>query len=293
MLATSGACATGCRARTGRCRTGCRSPSWIRTPSRTSAPAAPRRPARRRASARRSAGCRASSATPAAIAGAAGGHRSRPATSCGSPATRSGSPGAGWRDGSTRARGPRRHRSSTRSCGTARTWTRSIAGRRNEPIGVYAQAGGQTRPIGSIDFTPEPTVSEIEVFLTGERGRADRRLPPLPRAGQRHGRAIRQSARDRGRHAGLRRPVDRDRRPVPRRPRRRGGLRAALRSAAAGALRASADGRTAGDRPEPIGRPGARRRAARPRARRRARGPLRSPDPRPLGRMPSGCCDRS
>ena len=38
-------------------------------------------------------------------------------------------------------------------------------GRRDEPIGVYAQAGGQTRPIGAVDFTPEPTVSEIEVFL--------------------------------------------------------------------------------------------------------------------------------
>ncbi len=39
------------------------------------------------------------------------------------------------------------------------------AGRRNEPIGVYAQGGGQTRPIGAVDFTPQPTVSEIEVFL--------------------------------------------------------------------------------------------------------------------------------
>ena len=38
-------------------------------------------------------------------------------------------------------------------------------GRRDEPIGVYAQAGGQTRPIGAVDFTPDPTVSEIEVFL--------------------------------------------------------------------------------------------------------------------------------
>lgn len=38
-------------------------------------------------------------------------------------------------------------------------------GRRNEPIGVYAQGGGQTRPIGAVDFTPQPTVSEIEVFL--------------------------------------------------------------------------------------------------------------------------------
>ncbi len=38
-------------------------------------------------------------------------------------------------------------------------------GRRNEPIGVFAQAGGQTRPIGAVDFTPDRTVSEIEVFL--------------------------------------------------------------------------------------------------------------------------------
>ena len=38
-------------------------------------------------------------------------------------------------------------------------------GRRNEPIGVYAEGGGQTRPIGAVDFTPRPTVSEIEVFL--------------------------------------------------------------------------------------------------------------------------------
>lgn len=47
-------------------------------------------------------------------------------------------------------------------------------GRRNEPIGVYAQGGGQTRPIGAVDFTPRPTVSEIEVFLLpGEAVRTD------------------------------------------------------------------------------------------------------------------------
>src|SRR5689334_10888530 len=47
-------------------------------------------------------------------------------------------------------------------------------GRRNEPIGVYAQGGGQTRPIGAVDFTPKPTVSEIEVFLmAGEVVRTD------------------------------------------------------------------------------------------------------------------------
>ena len=47
-------------------------------------------------------------------------------------------------------------------------------GRRNEPIGVYAQGGGQTRPIGAVDFTPKPTLSEIDVFLTaGEVVRTD------------------------------------------------------------------------------------------------------------------------
>jgi hypothetical protein len=47
-------------------------------------------------------------------------------------------------------------------------------GRRNEPIGVYAQGGGQTRPIGAVDFTPQPTVRELEVFLlAGEVVRTD------------------------------------------------------------------------------------------------------------------------
>jgi hypothetical protein len=47
-------------------------------------------------------------------------------------------------------------------------------GRRNEPIGVFAQGGGQTRPVGAVDFTPRPTVSEIEVFLLpGEVVRTD------------------------------------------------------------------------------------------------------------------------
>ena len=47
-------------------------------------------------------------------------------------------------------------------------------GRRDEPIGVYAQGGGQTRPIGAVDFTPKPTVSEIDVFLmAGEVVRTD------------------------------------------------------------------------------------------------------------------------
>lgn len=38
-------------------------------------------------------------------------------------------------------------------------------GRRNEPIGVYAQSSGQSRPVGQFDFTPEPTVNEVEVLL--------------------------------------------------------------------------------------------------------------------------------
>jgi hypothetical protein len=47
-------------------------------------------------------------------------------------------------------------------------------GRRNEPIGVYAAGGGQTRPVGAADFTPKPTVGEIEVFLLpGEVIRTD------------------------------------------------------------------------------------------------------------------------
>jgi hypothetical protein len=39
-------------------------------------------------------------------------------------------------------------------------------GRRNEPIGVYAQSSGQSRPLAAFDFTPEPSVQEVEVLLT-------------------------------------------------------------------------------------------------------------------------------
>jgi hypothetical protein len=38
-------------------------------------------------------------------------------------------------------------------------------GRRDEPIGVYAQSSGQSRPIGTFDFTPQPSVQEVEVLL--------------------------------------------------------------------------------------------------------------------------------
>ncbi|HEY6123850.1 MAG TPA: DUF1592 domain-containing protein, partial [Steroidobacteraceae bacterium] len=40
-------------------------------------------------------------------------------------------------------------------------------GRNNEPIGIYAQSPGLTRPVGVMDFTPEPTVGEVEVQLAG------------------------------------------------------------------------------------------------------------------------------
>jgi len=39
-------------------------------------------------------------------------------------------------------------------------------GRRNEPIGVYAQSSGQSRPLAAFDFTPEPSVNEMEVLLS-------------------------------------------------------------------------------------------------------------------------------
>ncbi len=38
-------------------------------------------------------------------------------------------------------------------------------GRRAEPIGVYAQSSGQSRPLGSFDFLMEPTIGEIEATL--------------------------------------------------------------------------------------------------------------------------------
>ena len=39
-------------------------------------------------------------------------------------------------------------------------------GRRNEPIGVYAQSSGQSRPLAGFDFTPESAVHEVEVLLS-------------------------------------------------------------------------------------------------------------------------------
>jgi hypothetical protein len=47
-------------------------------------------------------------------------------------------------------------------------------GRRDEPIGVYASGAGQNRPIGAFDFSPGPTVHEIQVLLAaGEVIRTD------------------------------------------------------------------------------------------------------------------------
>ena len=136
-------------------------------------------------------------------------------------------------------------------------------GRRNEPIGVYAQAGGQTRPVGAVDFTPDPTVSELEVFLLPERGRADRRLQALP-----PGSTARTSstsiplATEDGMPGYAVQWIEIEG-PFYDVAAGVGSLSAAFRPIAAGALGASAHGRTAGDRPEPIGSPGGRRRAAR------------------------------
>ncbi len=43
-------------------------------------------------------------------------------------------------------------------------------GRDNEPIGIYAQSTGQTRPVGVMDFTPKSSVGEVEVQLAGGEG---------------------------------------------------------------------------------------------------------------------------
>jgi len=43
-------------------------------------------------------------------------------------------------------------------------------GRNDEPIGIYAQVPGQTRPVGVMDFTPKPGVGEVEVQLAGGEG---------------------------------------------------------------------------------------------------------------------------
>src|SRR4051794_574666 len=43
-------------------------------------------------------------------------------------------------------------------------------GRNDEPIGLYASGNGQTRPVGACDFTPKPTVCEMEVTPVAGEG---------------------------------------------------------------------------------------------------------------------------
>jgi hypothetical protein len=43
-------------------------------------------------------------------------------------------------------------------------------GRNNEPIGIYASGNGQIRPVGSCDFTPQPTVCDMDVTLVAGEG---------------------------------------------------------------------------------------------------------------------------
>ncbi len=43
-------------------------------------------------------------------------------------------------------------------------------GRNNEPIGIYAGGFGQSRQLGACDFTPQPTVSNLDVTLVAGEG---------------------------------------------------------------------------------------------------------------------------
>jgi hypothetical protein len=43
-------------------------------------------------------------------------------------------------------------------------------GRNDEPIGLYAQSQGQTRTIGTLDFTPDPSVGEVRTLLAAGEG---------------------------------------------------------------------------------------------------------------------------
>ena len=151
-------------------------------------------------------------------------------------------------------------------------------------------------------FQPEPTVSEIEVFLAANEVDADRGLAAVPHAGQRHGRAVRQ-------------PAGAPRTACPATP--SSGSRSKGRSttspAAAGyrllfddlPLKRSEAGRTGVPlevgAPAPAhggpGGPGAAGARGGPRRRpgRRSheRGDGTKSNPRIRSRTPSGCCDRS
>ena len=172
-------------------------------------------------------------------------------------------------------------------------------GRRNEPIGVYAQGGGQTRPVGAVDFTPKPTVSEIEVFLlAGEVVRTDGSRLFRTRVNGTDEQYVNPLATEDGMPGYAVQWIEIEG-PVLRRPGRRRGLPAAVRRAAAGAVGADA-GRACRWRSARLRRPArpARRRGPRRRpggfgAARHARGARTRSSPQRRGRTPSGCCGRS
>ena len=133
---------------------------------------------------------------------------------------------------------------------------------RNEPIGVYASGGGQTRPVGAVDFTPKPTVSEIEVFLlAGEVIRTDGSRLFRTRVNGTDEQYVNPLATEDGMPGYAVQWIEIEG-PVLRRPGRRGGLPAAVRPTEAGAVEGGADRRAAGDRPGSGGRPGSGRRAS-------------------------------
>ena len=112
--------------------------------------------------------------------------------------------GGGLADGFTRA-GGRKAPVYQPLCGTVQTW------RKSGPAGGTNHRGlctsdGQNR-LGEVDFSPRPTVHEIQVYLlrTKSCGPTDE---ALPHAHQRHGRTIRQPPGGRGRNARLRNSVD-------------------------------------------------------------------------------------
>ena len=122
---------------------------------------------------------------------------------------------------------------------TGPTATKSGPGRRNEPIGIYAQSSGQSRPLGAFDFTPEPSVGRgrsharpneaiqtdaMRFFRTRVNGSEEEYVNPLARA-RRHARRCLPVVRSRrpARRSGSRRWLPADvRRPAPA-PSRPGG----------------------------------------------------------------------
>ena len=80
-------------------------------------------------------------------------------------------------------------------------------GRNNEPIGIYAQSSGQTRPDRRHGLHAEAVRGRDRGATRGRREHPHRRDAALPHARQRHRRAVRQSAGDQGGHARLRRAM--------------------------------------------------------------------------------------